>query len=177
MNLVLIGYRGSGKTTAGSLVARRLGMGFTDLDELIVKAEGKSIREIFATEGEAGFRQREKDALKSLGKSRKTVIALGGGALSDSDAYGMVKRLGKIVWLRAPAVVLWSRITRDAHTLQQRPDLTPVGGLAEIEAVLAQRDPIYEKIAHHIIDTMSMTPVQVAEAIELWFKANDSAGE
>lgn len=152
-------------------------MSFLDLDEVIVRMAGRPIRDIFAAEGEAGFRRREKDALKSLVKVRRHVVALGGGALSDAEACAAAKRMGRIVWLRAPAVVLWSRITRDAHTSQSRPDLTASGGLAEVESMLAEREPIYQKMAHHVIDTMSMNPEQVADAIELWFHADDSAGD
>lgn len=177
MNLLLIGYRGAGKTTVGNLLAQRMGWRFADTDAQIVEKAGKSIAEIFATEGEAGFRLRERTALQTLRKFDRQVIALGGGTATEPENHNLLRRLGKTVWLRAPAVVLWSRISKDSPNAANRPNLTPIGGLQEIEAVLAKREPVYESIADHIVDTFTMNPAQVAEAIELWHEACDSADE
>lgn len=174
MNLLLVGYRGSGKSTVGQLVAQRLRWKFIDLDDYIATHSGRTIAEIFASQGEAAFRGMERKALESLKKVRHHVIALGGGAIMDPDTRTLAKRLGKIVWLRAPAAVLWSRISQDAHTVKSRPSLTPVGGLAEVEAVLAEREPTYRTTANHTIDTLSLTPLDVAEALEMWIAANDA---
>lgn len=177
MNLLLIGHRGAGKTTVGALLAKRLGWRFADTDAQIVEKAGKSISEIFATEGEAGFRQRERTALQGLRKLDRQVIALGGGTATEPENHNLIRRLGKSVWLRAPAVVLWSRISKDGTSVANRPNLTAAGGLHEIEAVLAKREPVYETIADHIVDTFTMNPAQVAEAIELWHEACDSADD
>lgn len=177
MNLLLIGYRGAGKTTVGEILARRLGWRFTDTDALVIEKAGKSIADIFANEGEAGFRQRERTALQNLRKFDRQVIALGGGTATEQENHNLIRRLGKCVWLRAPAVVLWSRISKDPSAAASRPNLTPIGGLQEIESVLSKREPIYEAIADHIVDTFTMNPPQVAEAIELWHEACDSADE
>lgn len=174
MNLILVGYRGSGKSTVGALLAERLHRRFIDLDQLVVERAGKSIREIFAEEGEAGFRRREHEVCQSLRRTRNSVIALGGGALIDPENRTLMRRLGKIVWLRAPAIVLWSRIKNDPETANGRPDLSPAGGLSEIEAKLAEREPTYRGTAHHTVDTISTTPQAVADAIELWFSADDA---
>lgn len=174
MNFILIGARGSGKSSVGPLLAKRLGWGFVDSDEEVAKAAGRSIREIFASEGESGFRQRERETCQKLRRLKQHVIAMGGGALADVENRGVVRRLGKVVWLRAPAAVLWSRIKQDPRSSRQRPDLTPQGGLAEMEAVLAERERVYEAAAHHVIDTVSMSPEEIAEAIEMWFEANDA---
>lgn len=174
MNIILVGSRGSGKSTVGPIVAKRLGLGYVDLDARIVEEAGKSIREIFAAEGESGFRAREREACLRLKKIKDHVIALGGGALTDPETLGVVKRLGKFVWLRAPAAVLWARVSKDPHTVFNRPNITSTGGLAELEALLSQREPIYESVANHIIDTESLSPSEVVDAIELWFQANDA---
>lgn len=174
MNLILVGARGSGKSTVGPLVAKRLGWQFVDVDAWIAKEAGRSIRDIFATEGEEGFRRRERDACQQLKKRRNFVIALGGGSLLAPENRAVVKRLGKTIWLRAPAAILWARITKDPHTTGSRPDLTAAGGLGELEATLAQREPQYRAAAHHIMDTMAETPDAIAEAIELWHRANDA---
>ncbi len=175
MNLVLVGYRGSGKSTVGAVLARRLGWPFVDLDELIVKQAGRSIAEIFSEEGESGFRLREREACGSVLSLKCQVIALGGGAVTDPETRLLAKRLGKVIWLRAPAAVLWARISQDAKSRGARPDLTPVGGLAEVEAVLKHREPLYRSIARHSVDTFPGTPEEVADAIELWYQANDAA--
>jgi shikimate kinase len=173
LNLVLIGYRGCGKSTVGPLLARRLGWEFVDVDDIIVERAGRSIREIFVAESEDGFRRREREVCESLRKRRHHVIALGGGALTHPDVRMVARRLGKIIWLRAPAAVLWSRISKDPKSAAQRPDLTPQGGLPEVEELLRRREREYEAAAAHTVDTMSDDPDQVAEAIEIWFHAND----
>lgn len=176
MNLLLIGYRGSGKSTVGAIVARRLGWPFVDLDELIAKAAGCSIADIFRREGEAGFRRRELEACEQLKKLQDHVISLGGGVADHPETRALVKRAGRIVWLRAPAAVLWSRISRDPASSRNRPDLTPQGGLAEVEAVLARREPLYQNLASHVVDSFNVSPDEVAESVELWFQADDADG-
>ena len=104
-------------------------------------------------------------------------MALGGGALLDPKNKANLKRVGKVVWLRAPAVVLWSRIQSDPKTGDTRPDLTSAGGLAEVESVLAEREPDYQACARHVVDTVSMSPEDLAESIELWFCAADSQSD
>ncbi len=174
MNLILIGYRGSGKSTIGPLVANRLRQPFVDLDEVIVEKTGKTISQVFSEEGEAGFRSREQTSLQELRKLKNCVISLGGGAVVKPENRVLVRRMGKVVWLRAPAVVLWSRIKADPSSAKTRPALTPAGGLAEVEAVLAEREPIYHRVAHQTVDTVAASPEEVVESIELWFRANDA---
>jgi shikimate kinase len=175
MNLVLIGYRGSGKTTIGPLLAKRLGYTFVDLDDVVVRRAGKPIAEIFAAEGEAGFRLREAEACKALEKARRHVVALGGGAVTDPYIRTSARRIGRVIWLRAPAAVLWARISLDHHSPQARPNLTPHGGLAEVEQILKEREPLYRSVAHHWVDTFPGSPEAVAETIQTWFEAADGA--
>ncbi len=174
MNIFLVGCRGSGKSTVGPLLAKRLGWQFVDLDERIIADAGCSITEIFAREGEEGFRRREQAECQKLKKLKDVVVALGGGTTLDPINLSLIKRTGKIVWLRAPAAVLWSRINMDPHTAHNRPNLTAKGGLAELEATLAQRESHYASCANQIIDVLSESPDDVAEAIQIWFDANDT---
>lgn len=174
MNIFLIGCRGSGKTSVGRQLANRLDWDFIDLDRAIVDAAGCSIREIFANEGEDGFRRREREACLRIKKLTETVVAFGGGTVCISENYSTLKRSGRFIWLRTPAAIAWSRVQQDPKSLANRPDLTPKGGLSEMEAVLSEREPKYEAAAHHIVDTVSVTPDQIAEAIELWFVASDA---
>jgi len=94
--------------------------------------------------------------------------------VDDPETRRIVTRLGRVVWLRAPAVVLWARIRQDPSTDRNRPDLTPTGGLAEVESLLSAREPAYREAALHVVDTVSSSPEQIAEAIGLWFRAKDS---
>jgi len=173
VNLILVGYRGSGKSTVGSILAERMARRFVDLDRVVSEKAGRPIRMIFTEEGEEGFRQREREALLGIRKSKNSVVALGGGALLNPENRPLIRRMGKVVWLQAPAVVLWSRIRSDPETIDGRPDLTAAGGLAEIEALLAEREPTYRAVAHHAVNTVSSTPEAVADAVELWFRAGD----
>ncbi len=174
MNLVLVGYRGSGKSTIGALLAAKMGWAFVDSDDLVVQKSGRSIAAIFAQEGEAGFRELEKEVCRGLRRRKNHVIALGGGAVLDPEIRGIARQIGRVVWLRAPAVVLWSRISQDPRSAAMRPDLRPGGGLPEVEAVLKQREPLYRKTANHWVDTYPGTPEQIAETIRTWFEANDA---
>jgi len=174
LNIFLIGCRGSGKSTVGRMLARRLGREFVDLDETVIEMTGRSIKQIFAEEGEDGFRRREREAVQKVRRLKEHIIALGGGTLTMRENHASLRRTGRFVWLRTPAAVAWSRVSRDPQTAANRPDLTPVGGLSELEAVLAEREPQYEDVAHHIVDTVSDTPEEIAEAIELWFVASDA---
>jgi shikimate kinase len=173
VNIVLVGYRGSGKSTVGQIVAQRLGWRFTDTDQVIMEETHKTISEIFSQSGEAGFRRIERKVLESLRKAKNRVISVGGGAVVDPDCSILLKRIGRVVWLRAPAAVLWSRISQDPHTSRARPNLTEGGGLAEVEKILAEREPLYQAVANQVVDTMAMSPEEVAGTIEMWFQAND----
>lgn len=174
MNIFLIGSRGSGKTTVGRVLAKRLNWSFIDIDQMIIESTGCSIRQTFALEGEQGFRQRERDACLRVKKVDEHVVSLGGGTVCVPENYTSLKRSGRFVWLRTPAAIAWSRIQQDPQGKSNRPDLTPTGGLSELEALLVEREPKYEAAAHHIVDTVSDTPEQIAEAIELWFVASDT---
>src|SRR5947209_15995625 len=142
MQLVfLIGYRGTGKTTVARLLADKLGWGWTDADALVEERCGRSIRQIFAEDGEAGFRDQEALVLAELARQHKQVVATGGGIVLRPENRGLLKA-GKVVWLCAPADVLWQRLEQDATTLQRRPNLAQ-GGVAEIEDLLRLRAPHY----------------------------------
>src|SRR5689334_7067287 len=99
--LFLIGYRGSGKTTVGRLVADRLGWAFVDADSVLEERYGQTIREIFAAEGEAGFRDKEAAVLADLCRATDAVIATGGGIVLRAANRVLLKRHGLVVWLAA----------------------------------------------------------------------------
>jgi shikimate kinase len=120
---------------------------------------GKSIREIFAEEGEAGFREKEAAILEELTGFDGCVIATGGGVVIRDDNRERLK-LGPVVWLQAPAEVLWQRLQGDPSSAEQRPDLGQ-GGLTEIEEILRARNALYEACHDRAVDTSQQAPEQI----------------
>ena len=182
-NLYLVGYRGTGKSTVGRLVAEALNRPFVDLDERIELEAGQSIAEIFADEGEGGFRDREALALVDAScQSRSasdgglptfagapaptisSIIATGGGIVLREENRRVLKATGFVVWLQASPEILWQRIRADTHTAARRPDLTS-GGLAEIVELLAVRERFYREVADAVVDAGGASPEAVADAI------------
>jgi shikimate kinase len=162
MNIVLIGYRGSGKSAIGKLLAARLGMTFADTDEWVVRQAGKSIQAIFADVGEAGFRDLESAAVQALATPGDNVIATGGGVVLRPDNVSRLKENGRVVWLNAPAEVLWQRIAADPGSTHARPNLTASGGLEEIRRLLEVRNPLYAAAADITLDVSVLSASQAA---------------
>jgi len=166
----LTGYRGSGKTAVGEVLARRLGWEFIDADAYLELSAGVTIRDIFRTQGEPAFRDLESKILLELSARQDCAIATGGGAILREANRKILGDTGTVVWLRAPAQVLLERIEADPTSPQRRPDLTAMGGLAEIETLLFLREPMYRKIAAMELDTSLLSPEEVADRILLPWK-------
>lgn len=164
-NLFLIGYRGTGKSTVGPLIAARLGWAFVDVDERTEAVAGMSIKEIFAAEGEASFREREAATLAELAACTNHVIATGGGVILRESNRAVLRKSGYVVWLSATPQAVWERIQADATTLARRPNLTVAGGLDEVRILLATREPLYRETANLEIRTDGLSPEAVADAI------------
>jgi len=161
MSIVLIGYRGSGKSTIGKRLADQLWQSFVDTDELIVrKAEGRTIKEIFETEGEPRFRDLESEVVREVGLLQEHVIALGGGALVRDENRKVLKDAGhKVIYLKCDPGVLFQRIQADPDTAQTRPALTNLGGGAEeIRKLLTDREPIYRQAMTAELEVTHLTP-------------------
>lgn len=162
--LFLIGYRGSGKTTVGHLIADRLGWAFVDADAVLEERHGRTIRDIFAAEGEAGFRDKEAAVLADLCTRTNTVIATGGGIVLREANRELLKQHDTIAWLTAEPATLLERIRADPTTTDRRPVLAG-GGLAEIEQLLAVREPLYRACADVVVPVGALSPEQAADAI------------
>jgi shikimate kinase len=165
MNLVLIGSRGTGKTTVARLLAERLGWPSFDADVEIESRAGKSIAQIFADEGEGAFRDWETRVVADLAARERCVLALGGGAVVRPENRQAIARQGRVVWLQASPETVWERIQGDHASVPRRPNLTPQGGITEIIATLDARKAIYRQCAHLEVDTEGRMPQEVAEAI------------
>jgi 3-dehydroquinate dehydratase/shikimate dehydrogenase len=167
----LIGYRGTGKTSTARRLADKLGWSWLDADEFLQARHGRSIREIFAEEVEKGFRDKEAALLQELSEYTEHIIATGGGVILREENRALLKQ-GTVVWLHAPADVLWQRLQKDASTAESRPDLAQ-GGLAEIEELLRLRAPLYEECHDLAVNTAERSPEQVAEVIFTWLREGD----
>jgi len=163
--IALIGYRGTGKTTIARLLALRLGYDWVDADVEVELALGMSITEFFEQSGEERFREIESRVVAELCGRERTVLAVGGGAVLREDNRRRLADCGAVVWLRASAASLERRIAHDPTSLGRRPKLTNHGGRTEIEALLAQREPIYRACATLEVDTEDRDPAEIADEI------------
>ena len=170
MNIFLIGYRGSGKTTVARALAGRLGWNWLDADAELERRAGKSIREIFAESGEQAFRDLESAVVADLAGLDRHILALGGGAVMRPENRQALAGRGKVVWLRAPAETLAARIAADPTTAARRPNLTGQGGLDEIRQLLAEREPIYQACADLAVDAAGDSPENMAQQVAAVFQ-------
>ncbi|MCI0333825.1 MAG: shikimate kinase [Planctomycetes bacterium] len=161
----LIGYRGTGKTTVARELAERLAFDWIDADDEIERRAGKSIAAIFADDGESAFRELESDVVAELCRFRRTVVALGGGAVMSEANRTAVRLGGIVVWLTGSVETLAKRLADDESTVSRRPNLTASGGLTEIETVLATREAVYRACATFEVDTEGKTPAAVVDEI------------
>jgi shikimate kinase len=168
--LVLIGYRGSGKTTIGKVIAERLGRPFWDTDLEIEARSGRSIAAIFAGEGEPSFRDWEERMIAELvGDYPAAVLATGGGAVLREVNRRRIREFGFVAWLQARPEELARRLEADPRSAASRPSLTGERIIDEIVKVLAERSPLYHDMADAIVETEGKSPDRVASTlIERW---------
>ncbi len=169
MNLVLIGYRGTGKSTVARLLAARLGMEVVSLDEEIVRQAGRSIADIVAEHGWPYFRDLEAAVTARVSARDRIIIDAGGGVILRAENVVNLRRGGKLFWLRAAVPVIVARIEGG----RERPALTAGKSFTEeVDEVLAERTPLYAAAAHHSVETDGRTPEQVAAEVARLFGAS-----
>lgn len=148
-NIILIGFMGSGKSTVGIKLSYRLRRAMEDTDKLIEKEEGRTISEIFDTDGEAYFRDLETQCLKKLIKTANhQIISVGGGLPVREENHALLKQLGSVIYLRAEAETIYARVKHDTT----RPLLQCENPLERIRKMMGERSAIYEKAADIVID-------------------------
>jgi shikimate kinase len=159
-NIALIGFMGTGKSSVGRLAAESLQFEFVDTDDLIEAQSGRTIEDIFKQQGEAAFRQLEKQVVENLSQRQKTVIATGGGLVADPANLASLKTHALVVCLWASPETNWERVQTQTH----RPLLQTADPLGKIRELLALRDPHYRQ-ADALIQTGQRSAKEVVQQV------------
>lgn len=165
VNLALVGFMGTGKTSTGRLVAEQLRFEFLDTDELIQNRTGRTIAEIFAINGESAFRALERDVVTELSERSKIVISTGGGLPANPENLASLKTHALVVWLCASEEKIWERVRNQSH----RPLLHDPDPQKKIHELLQLRMPFYRQ-ADVLINTDLRSAREVAQQVMLQFK-------
>jgi len=162
MNLVLIGYRGTGKSTVARILSQKLGMAAVSLDEEIVREAGMPVPEIVEKRGWTWFRDLESEIAQRFGDRDDLVLDAGGGVILRPENTRNLRRNGALFWLKASVPVIVDRIQEST----ERPPLTEGKSfLEEVAEVLSERTPLYRAAADREVDTDARTPAAVADEI------------
>ncbi len=161
-NIYLIGLMGSGKTSIGKVLARKIHRRFVDTDLEVERTLGQTIPEIFASQGEEAFRQAETAALRDLAKRRNRVVSTGGGAVLSKENIELMRSSGKVVWLkRRPELILQGKRIRQRPLLAKDPH--------KIYDIAAEREAIYAGACHFTVDNNGSREETVAKILaSLW---------
>jgi shikimate kinase len=168
--IILTGYRATGKTMVGRMLAERLHLEFIDMDEMLEARAGQTIRQIVALHGWDQFRLLEGNLLEEMVDRPEGVISTGGGAILHKKVWDRLRQTGLVVWLTADIDTICRRLAKDEKSISQRPNLTDADIYAEVAQVLAEREPFYEKGSHLTVDTSNRTTDEIVHRIELALK-------
>jgi shikimate kinase len=169
-HVVLVGPMGSGKSTLGRALAARLGLAFVDVDARIEAGAGHDIPSIFASEGEAGFRERETLALAEALAGDAAVIATGGGAVLAEANRAAMSGAGRVIYLRIDAPTQLARLAGDTG----RPLLATADRARRLAELQAIREPLYREVAEHIFDTSVLAPDAAVAALAALLATNEA---
>lgn len=165
MNIYLIGYRCTGKTSVGKALAKRLAWQFIDADSYLVEKYGMTVAEIVSEGGWESFRDKESNVVKILSELDRHVIATGGGVILREENVKKLKESGKAIWLKATKENIKQRMLADMKTEEQRPSLTSFELDKEIEETLLSRNPLYKDAMAFYVDTDDVSIDGVCETI------------
>lgn len=165
LKVALIGFRATGKSAVGEILARKLGWEFLDMDEALVADFGQDIQAWVSAHGWEAFRRAESDLLRELGGRERLVVATGGGVVCDAANRERLQAGFFVVWLRALPATILGRLQQDPKTSSLRPALTGMSPDDEVRSVLAERSPWYEETAQLALATDNTAPEQLAEEI------------
>jgi shikimate kinase len=160
-NVVLIGFMGAGKSSVGRLVADRLGFQLLDTDREITRRTGRTISEIFQSDGETAFRAIESEALVQLEDRERLVISTGGGVVTEPRNHDVLRKLGFVVWLDADEETIFRRVSRN----QKRPLLQTENPRERIRSLMEERRPMYQAAADTLVNTTGRSHADVAAEI------------
>ncbi|MEK0448704.1 MAG: hypothetical protein RL088_972 [Verrucomicrobiota bacterium] len=160
-NIILIGFMGSGKSTVGRMLARRIRFQFLDTDRLIEERARIPIKAIFERDGEASFRERETATLESLAGIRRHVLATGGGIVTQSRNVPILQRLGWVVQLKADPDELYARVAKSTD----RPLLKTENPRERVHTLLAERQPLYDAAAQFTVNSTGLARERVVDMI------------
>jgi shikimate kinase len=169
MNVILIGYMGSGKTTSGKKLASRLGLDFVDTDTLIEQAENTTIPEIFANHGENHFRELEKKLVFQLKEKDNLLISTGGGLPCFNNLMDDLKELGITIYLKRPAKELANRVLNSKKKRPLTEGKSELELIEFIENALSERELIYNK-AHIVADRTIQNISSLEMAVKAYLK-------
>jgi shikimate kinase len=162
MNIVLVGYRGTGKSAVGAIVAERLEMQCIAMDEKIVEKVGMSIPEFVEKHDWSAFRNAESEVARELSGVDNIVVDSGGGVIERPENIDALRANGIVIWLKASVDAIVSRIEGGT----ERPSLTGVKSFTdEVEEILDRRIPKYAAAAQYEVDTDDLTPEQVTDRV------------
>jgi XRE family aerobic/anaerobic benzoate catabolism transcriptional regulator len=168
--IALLGVRGAGKSTVGAALAKKLGITFVELDQLIEAAAGLPLGEVFALHGESYYRRIEREVLtRVLGEPSAMVIATGGSIVNDPTNYGLLRARCRTVWLRARAEDHWNRVVAQGDQRPMAGHPVPAHAFAELRALLAARTKLYGR-AHETIDTTGRSVNEIVATIRDRFR-------
>jgi shikimate kinase len=173
-NLVLIGYRATGKTSVGTRLAEVLQRRFVDLDQVLVREAGQPIADIVAQGDWAEFRRLEKQLVARYRNTRGLVLATGGGVVLDPNNVAALRENGILIWLRADPAAIQARLAQDQPRDANRPSLTGGDTIQEVIEVLEGRAPLYQAAAQISIDTTHRSVAQVVKLVLAGLKSEEA---
>jgi len=173
-NIVLMGYRCTGKSSVGKRLSEKLNLTFFDSDDVIETQAGISIREMVNRDGWQVFRMKEKEVIEELASKRESIIATGGGAFEDHENRNILKKNGLFIWLTADEETILTRLRADQKSIRQRPSLSYGDLETETATTLQQRNLVYRELADLTVDTSGKRFNEIVDEICNYLKGSDN---